>query len=535
MESITRPDGGVVRYNYNPFDNLLSLTDPLGRVTRWEYDALNRPVKEIDPLGRETTRAYDAAGRLDFSTNRRGQVLDYGYDAAGRLTALNLAGQDLINWSYDTVGRMTEARDSDSVVTRAYDVMNRIVSETQPTGTQAYAYDLGGRRRGRRPVRINFRPARGSPATAGYDADGNLIERRSKSDATDVRTLTWDPLNRLTSVQTPTVSVQYRYDAFGRRIARSVTTASSTTEVRYLFDGDNVRAEQDATGTWTAANVHAGLDQMLLRDDFAVGQSYYLHADALGSTLALSDANGAVVETYRYSAYGQVVIYDASLNPQPSTLNPLCPYLYTGRDYEPEIGFYNYRARAYDPGLGRFISRDPLGFAAGDMNLYAYVLSNPFNYTDPYGLVNWGQVGQGAVTTIVGIGTMVGGATLAGATAPTVGGAVVGVVAMISGATSTGLGLATMAQGFADSGPVDTPTGTIPQGPAELTGAMTGSFNSQVIGGYADTAISFATPPSWGGGISFLNSIQNYTPLDPSEWPINSNQIGDEKMEPSQK
>ena len=215
----------------------------------------------------------------------------------------------------------------------------------------------------------------------------------------DVRTLIWDPLNRLTAVQTPTVSVQYRYDAFGRRIARSVTTASGTTEVRYLFDGQNVRAEQDATGTWTAANVHAGLDQMLLRDDFAAGQSYYLHADALGSTLALSDANGAVVETYRYSAYGQVAIYDVNLNPLPSGPGTpaLCPYLFTGRDYEPELGLYNYRARSYDPGLGRFISRDPLGFGGGDVNLYAYVGGNVFGFIDPLGLEGRDQRGPGQV------------------------------------------------------------------------------------------------------------------------------------------
>ena len=64
------------------------------------------------------------------------------------------------------------------------------------------------------------------------------------------------------------------------------------------------------------------------------------------------------------------------------------PFTYTGREYDAESGLYYYRARYYDPTIGRFLNEDPIGFAGGDMNLYAYVWDNPTNFVDPYGL--WG-------------------------------------------------------------------------------------------------------------------------------------------------
>jgi RHS repeat-associated protein len=61
-------------------------------------------------------------------------------------------------------------------------------------------------------------------------------------------------------------------------------------------------------------------------------------------------------------------------------------YKYTGREAETDLGLYYYRARFYDPTLGRFISQDPLGFAGGDINLYRYLVNNPLTATDPFGL-----------------------------------------------------------------------------------------------------------------------------------------------------
>jgi RHS repeat-associated protein len=62
------------------------------------------------------------------------------------------------------------------------------------------------------------------------------------------------------------------------------------------------------------------------------------------------------------------------------------PYTYTSREYDAETGMYFYRARYYDPKAGRFVTKDPIGFVGGDVNLYGYVLNNPVRGVDPLGL-----------------------------------------------------------------------------------------------------------------------------------------------------
>ena len=106
------------------------------------------------------------------------------------------------------------------------------------------------------------------------------------------------------------------------------------------------------------------------------GQSYFYHTDHLGSIRLVTDAAGAVVNSYDYDAYGNFEAISETV---------VSPYAYTGREYDGESGLHYYRARYYDPQTGRFLQEDPLGFAAGDANLYRYVFNNPVNLTDPGG------------------------------------------------------------------------------------------------------------------------------------------------------
>jgi len=104
--------------------------------------------------------------------------------------------------------------------------------------------------------------------------------------------------------------------------------------------------------------------------------AYYYHYDGLGSVVALSNSNDDSCQSYEYSAYGQVAASD------PNHPNP---YMFTGRRFDIETGLYYYRARYYNPHIGRFMQTDPVGYGAG-MNLYAYCGNNPLSYTDPSGL-----------------------------------------------------------------------------------------------------------------------------------------------------
>jgi len=129
----------------------------------------------------------------------------------------------------------------------------------------------------------------------------------------------------------------------------------------------------------------------------------------LGNVIALSNANGQIVEGYAYSVFGGVIVNRTAgpdgdwLTPDGQTASQSAygnPYLFTGREFEPETGLYYYRARYYDPAIGRFLQSDPIGYAGG-MNLYAYVSNNPANFTDPLGLYGKG-VHQGLVDELTG-------------------------------------------------------------------------------------------------------------------------------------
>jgi RHS repeat-associated protein len=97
--------------------------------------------------------------------------------------------------------------------------------------------------------------------------------------------------------------------------------------------------------------------------------------DGLGSTTSLSGTTGKPVATYVYDAFGNTTATEGIFN----------PFRYTGREQDPETGLYYYRARYYDPNIGRFVSEDPIRFFAG-INFYEYGFNDPVDSTDPSGL-----------------------------------------------------------------------------------------------------------------------------------------------------
>ncbi len=104
----------------------------------------------------------------------------------------------------------------------------------------------------------------------------------------------------------------------------------------------------------------------------------WLATDQLGSVIATTNSSGTVTATYAYSATGEPSGGFASGGPA---------FRYTGQVQLAAVGLYYYKARMYDPALGRFLQTDPVGYSAG-MNLYAYVDDDPINATDPSGLDN---------------------------------------------------------------------------------------------------------------------------------------------------
>lgn len=110
--------------------------------------------------------------------------------------------------------------------------------------------------------------------------------------------------------------------------------------------------------------------------ELASGRLFF-HHDQVTSVTAISGHNGGTTQSVKYSAFGQT---QSTTGSSPNRLK------YTGRE-EDGTGLMYYRARYYDPALGRFISEDPLGFDGGDINLYQYAAANPINHNDPSGKI----------------------------------------------------------------------------------------------------------------------------------------------------
>jgi RHS repeat-associated protein len=208
--------------------------------------------------------------------------------------------------------------------------------------------------------------------------------------------LTYDYQDRLVRYvnRKTNTTVSFAYDPFGRRIAKTVTRGNTTlSDTRYRF-GDaalwNVIEERDASGNTLATYVHGNfIDEVVSMT--RGGTMYYFHGDDLDSALAVTDSLGNVVERYGYSDFGAPIVYDVSgARIASSAIGN--PYLFAGREWDPETGLYYVRSRYLDPYLGRFITRDRIG-VWGDPgnfgNAYNYAGFDPGSWVDPFGMLPW--------------------------------------------------------------------------------------------------------------------------------------------------
>lgn len=137
-------------------------------------------------------------------------------------------------------------------------------------------------------------------------------------------------------------------------------------------------AEVDQIGALLAHYAQgSGIDEPLA--ELRNSTTGFYQQDGLGSTTALSNSTGTLLNSYTYDSFGNVSV---------STGSFVNPYLYTGRDEDAETGLLYYRARYYDPAIGRFLSEDDIGNDEG-MDLYTYVKNSPIGFRDPTGYTKY--------------------------------------------------------------------------------------------------------------------------------------------------
>ncbi len=411
---ITYPDGSVVARSYTARDQLAQIDYNSSMVATFAYDAGSRRTSRVlgDTPGTQTTWTY---GRQDdlptaISSDIAGASFSYTYDAnKNKLTegiSAPMADYGFSSTSYDSADRLTAWNRTDGNLDQAW---NLSLVGDWATFTENQVQEL-------RTHTAVHEIATIDATSIVHDATGNLT--RNASDTLD--RYTWDFDNRLATAdvdQDGTAECGYQYDALGRRVSRTIPDGegSATTvfvgtiqELEYSPHAMQVVAEYAADAVAASPErkfVYAEYidEPVMMVDETALGstgagieEAYYYHQNSLYSVAAITDATGTVVERYAYSAYGGPLFLDANanlLNPQATTIGN--PYLFTGRRLDEETTLYYYRARMYDAELGRFVGRDPIGYAGSEWNLYEYVKSSATILVDPSGHSTTGAIGIG--------------------------------------------------------------------------------------------------------------------------------------------
>lgn len=350
----------VARYNYDK-DNLITQAGNMeirrdsatGQIVskklfntevRYEYDQYSA-LKKIsyfynakDIYVREYKR--DKLGRIVEEND--GQAQSIFYDRGGRLLgrSYKATGKPISNYIYDKNGNRISSEENGIVSTATYDDQDRLLS----FGSNTY----------------------------GYGANGELTSKVNASLA--LTQYAYDANGMLVSVSSPGNLVQYGIDPEGRRVEKKV---NGNTTAQFIWDGDlKLVAIENANGEVVKRFIYA--DEHSPEYMNYQGYNYLLIKDHKGSVIgALNASTGQLSQSINYSEWG-VVLTDSNPGFQ--------PFGFAGGLYDTATKTLRFGAREYDPEIGRWTSRDPIGFAGGDTNLYGYVLNDPINWNDPTGL-----------------------------------------------------------------------------------------------------------------------------------------------------
>jgi RHS repeat-associated protein len=417
LTGLTSPGGFSLSFGYDgALATSQTLTGPVSGRVDWTYDAGFRLASESINGGSAVTFAYDddglliragdlnltrdpASGRATGST--LGQVSDsLSYNDYGELSgySASAAGSAALTDDYtrDDLGRITRRVEMIGGITKTtdygYDLLGRLTTVTEDgVLVQRYTYDANGNRLSlTTPVGTvtSTYDARDRLLTSGtksyiYTADGHLASVTDSATGETTR-YTYDAFGNLTRVEQPDGRVvEYLVDGENRRVG---TEVDGVLTQGLLYRGAlQPVATLDAAGNVDARFVYAGggnVPAYMIQD----GTTYRLITDQLGSVrLVVDTATGAVAQRIDYDAFGRVTL---DTNPG------FQPFGFAGGLYDPNTGLTRFGARDYDAAAGRWTAPDPIGFAAGDSDLYGYAGFDPVNHEDYDGLL-WGFINAG--------------------------------------------------------------------------------------------------------------------------------------------
>jgi RHS repeat-associated protein len=360
------------------------------------YDPAGRLAVKRFPDGNATSYSYDPASRLlsILSDGSKLPGIRYAYDLRGNRVSMDRTDDGVSRYQYDEISQLIKAELADGdVQTYTFDPVGNRLTLTDRRGVQAYSYDAADQllqiestfnpqepdTTGRLFVRSAVPDTPNRPiytTTYSFDAAGNELGYTGPGNRTTKHE--FDTLNRLTSVSSPgSEPVIYQYDAEGRRAA--IASQNGNIKERFLYSGlgRSVLADMDGKGEIKARYITMPGGQLLARVDSSSNKPNYYHFDALGSTVAVTDAKGRVVSRSTYDPYG-------ARRSHPATDDR---YGFVGNEWVKDEGngLMQMGARFYRNDTGIFITRDILLFYGLLVPAYSYARNNPLAIIDPSG------------------------------------------------------------------------------------------------------------------------------------------------------
>jgi RHS repeat-associated protein len=447
---IKRPDGTDITNSYDTAGRLSTVTTPFGNfnvtyssstgliesmtapsnvLTRYTYDgALPVTITSSGMVNGSISITYDNDLNVTSKSVNGTAPIGYAYDGDGLLTSVGMEtiSRDPLNGrvtettaglirdtrTYDELGQVsdyTALLSASPLFTQHYthDAAGRITAIDETTGsttvTRAFSYDTAGRLA---TVTQNGAPA----ATYTYDGNSNRLTRvtgaGTESGTYDDQdrvtsyggfTFTYTPNGEIASKTSAFGTTGYRYDSFGNLIG---VTLPGGRVIEYILDARSRRVARKLDGAVTQKFLYSdGLRPIaqLAPDDSVVYRFLYAERANVPSLIVGTSATYRVIADHGGSSRGivdiatgspvQYLAYDEFGNITTDTNPAFQPFAFAGGLYDPDTHLVHFGAREYDPSLGRFLTRDPLGLGGGQTNVYDYAANDPVNFGDPSGLM----------------------------------------------------------------------------------------------------------------------------------------------------
>jgi RHS repeat-associated protein len=366
---------------------------------RYDHDGDGHVTRVYDSAGRDWWKSpsYDNLDKLTAFTLGNGIVAAQTNDATtGSLLRLSSTVQNL-TYTYDVFGNTKTKVDPLRSInsTYGYDELNRLTSADGVSMT----YNNQGNLLSKGGLTLTYagapHPAHAVTSAGGvsytYDATGNMTGRGSTS-------VTWTAFNMPNQIQSGTTISTFSYDGNFARKIDSTSTAGVVSKKYYLDDGFEQLSSAGRTETRVYVDAPSGAVgvRALLEQDVGVTiapgniqatheELEYYHNDNLGSTYAVTDATGALIDQFTFDPWGYRTLYASGTG---GTFALNTDHGYTGEEMLDAFGLVHMNGRIYDPLVGRMLSADPFVkdiTNSQNHNRYSYVLNNPLTLTDPSG------------------------------------------------------------------------------------------------------------------------------------------------------